>query len=68
MRLLARHGVREYWLVDPDVETIEVYQLTGDRYVLTSKAAGQELVSSPVLPYLALLAGSIFPGDEPLQS
>ena len=27
MQLLARHGVREYWLVDPDAERIEIHAL-----------------------------------------
>ena len=38
MRLLARHGVREFWLVDPDAEAIEVYALAGDRFALTGIA------------------------------
>jgi len=30
----ARCGVREYWLVDPDSKSIEVYRLDGQTYVL----------------------------------
>ena len=67
MPLLARHGVREYWLVDPDVETIEIYRFTGDRYVLASKTAGEERVDSPLLPHLALIANSIFPDVDHLS-
>ncbi|MCI2429553.1 Uma2 family endonuclease [Candidatus Acetothermia bacterium] len=26
-QIYARHGVREYWLIDPDRETLEVYKL-----------------------------------------
>lgn len=29
MKLYARHGVREYWLADPDAKTVEVYALAG---------------------------------------
>jgi Uma2 family endonuclease len=27
MQIYARHGVKEYWLIDPDRETLEVYKL-----------------------------------------
>jgi Uma2 family endonuclease len=26
-QIYARHGVKEYWLIDPDTETLEVYKL-----------------------------------------
>src|SRR5881397_3232607 len=28
LRLLERHGVREYWLVDPEAARVEVYRLS----------------------------------------
>jgi Uma2 family endonuclease len=61
MQLFARHGVREYWLVDPDVSTIEVYDLLGGRYILASAAAGREDVRSTLLPELTLTPETIFP-------
>jgi Uma2 family endonuclease len=54
MRLLARHGVREFWLVDPDGVTIEVYALTGNQFVLAGAWSGAERVQSPLLPGLSL--------------
>lgn len=33
----ARHGVREYWIVDPDQRTVEQYLLEGDAFVLAQK-------------------------------
>ena len=58
--LYARHGVREYWLVDPDLETIEV--LTPEnggfiRYVLYNR---RETLTSPLLPGLAVDLAAIF--------
>jgi Uma2 family endonuclease len=54
LRLLQKHGVREFWLVDPDAETIEVYTLNGSEFVLASAAAGSDAVRSPLLPDLVL--------------
>lgn len=62
--LLARHGVREYWLVDPDAVQIEVYALTGDELVLSSSCAGSEPVRSPLLPQLALRPESLVPAYD----
>lgn len=33
----ARHGVREYWIVDPDQRTVEQYLLNGDAFQLAQK-------------------------------
>ena len=60
MQLLARHGVQEaYWLVDPDAAVIEVFWLNGDRYLLASHAAGDERVSSPLMPALVMTPDDI---------
>ena len=56
MRLLARHAVREFWLVDPDAETIEIYALDGHEFALAGIASGSEPVRSPLLPELSLTA------------
>lgn len=34
----AAHGVAEYWLVDPETETLEQYTLAGEQYQLVIKA------------------------------
>ncbi len=52
--LLARHGVREFWLVDPEAMTIEVFELMGTQFVLAHVASGFASVQSPLLPALRL--------------
>jgi Uma2 family endonuclease len=50
--LYERFGVAEYWLVDPQAESLEVYRLEGGKYTgatSLSRAAGHRL-TSPLLP------------------
>ena len=61
LRLLARHGVREYWLVDPEAAQIDVYRLAGDRFDLAGSARGTESVVSPLLPELLLRPADLVP-------
>ena len=62
MQLLARHGVREFWLVDPDVVTVEVYGLSGNQFVLAGVASGPARVQSPLLPALSLAPADLILG------
>jgi Uma2 family endonuclease len=59
LQLLARHGVREYWLVDPEAVALEVYQLAASRYVLASRADKGAAIESPLLPALAVTPHSL---------
>ncbi len=59
--LYARHGVGEYWLVDPDASTITVLALGENDYAVAGTyGAGQTLVS-PTLEGLDLRLGEVFP-------
>jgi Uma2 family endonuclease len=62
--LLARHGVREYWLVDPDAVVIEVYTQTEGELALATAASGGELVQSPMLPGLSLRPVDLVPDES----
>lgn len=45
--IYARHGAREYWLVDPDDESVEIRRQEGGRFVRHATGTGDaELVSS----------------------
>jgi Uma2 family endonuclease len=63
MQLLARHGLREYWLVDPDEATIQVFCLTGGRFELASSAGPSDPVQSPLLPELSLAPRALTPAE-----
>lgn len=41
----AAHGVREYWIVDPDAERVEQYVLKGARYELIEPTQDGRIVS-----------------------
>ena len=62
-RLYAAAGVREYWLVDPEIQTVEVLQLEGGEYV-GRKLADEEAVASALLPELAIRVPEVFAGAE----
>ncbi len=58
--LYARGGVPEYWLVDPEAAAIEVLVLNGGVYRTQVRAAGDELVTSPLLPGFSFPASAAF--------
>lgn len=60
MRMFARFGVREYWIVDPDRETVEVYYLSEGSYELVQAASRTQLAESRILPELIVNVGALF--------
>ena len=58
--LYGRHGVREYWLVDPEAETIEVLARTGRGLGLRATYRRGETLTSPLLAGLTLELDQIF--------
>jgi len=53
-------GVREYWVVDPETRTVEVYGLEGDRLVLIEGARGEGRVRSRLIPGLEVDVAALF--------
>ena len=54
MLMLARFGVREYWLVDAGHATVEQYVLEDGAFVLQAVASGPEHLASIAVPALTI--------------
>jgi len=52
--LYEQHGVREYWIIDPEAQTIEVFSRERGAFKLTSKADLGETASSKLLSGFAV--------------
>ena len=60
MRMFARYGVREYWIVDPVLEQIEIHVLEDGAYRQAQVASGDDIVRSVLLPDLTFKAARAF--------
>lgn len=59
-KLYAKHGVKEYWLVDPQEQTIEVLALGKRGYERAGLYKKNETLSTPLLPGLQIPLEQIF--------
>jgi Uma2 family endonuclease len=62
MDLLARFGVPEYWIVDPVLNTLEIFVLSGPAYELRAAARHADIIASPALAGLSFSAARVFAG------
>ncbi|SHE39104.1 Uma2 family endonuclease [Desulforamulus putei] len=61
-RLYFKHGVKEYWLVDPDVKFVDVY-VAGEKEWLWIGAFDQEdVLTTALLPGLEISLAEVFKG------
>ena len=63
LRLYERFEVEEYWVVDPELDSIRVYRRVGDRFVIATELslAAADVLTTPLLPGLELPLTRIFP-------
>jgi len=58
--LYARHGVREYWILDPEVKTVEVFTLAEEGSQLVKAYKTGETLRSPLLEGLEVDLAKVF--------
>jgi len=59
-RTYAKHGVREYWIADPEDKSIEVYKGQEEKFVLDQRVEEEGKVKSLVLSGLEVEVRDIF--------
>ncbi|MBI4569813.1 MAG: Uma2 family endonuclease [Planctomycetes bacterium] len=60
-RLYARHGVREYWIIDPAARSIDVYLLEKGAYRLAQRVEGKGKVTSTVISGFCVSVQAMLP-------
>jgi Uma2 family endonuclease len=53
-QLYAKHNVPHYWLIDPDQQTLEAYELVVDHYDLVASARDAEVFTPSLFPGLSI--------------
>src|SRR6266446_2572471 len=61
--LYEQYGVKEYWIIDPEAQTVEVLCLEEGRYRLLMRCTGNETVSSRLLPGFESPVNAIICGE-----
>ncbi len=59
--IYAREGVGHLWFVDPDARTLEVFALSGGRWVLLATLAGDGPVSQPPFDAITFPLDALWP-------
>ena len=64
-RLYERFGVEEYWIVDPELDTIKVYRRVGDAYERVAELSleANDVLTTPLLPGLRIPLAKVFEDD-----
>jgi Uma2 family endonuclease len=62
--LYEQHGVKEYWIIDPEAQTVEVLALTNGRYELAQRSHPVEMAASRLLPGFEVPVGYLFRGEQ----
>lgn len=58
--IYGKHGVPEYWILDPVARTLERYEQDGGRLTLTDLFEGDDRVASDKLPCVSFAVSELF--------
>jgi Uma2 family endonuclease len=61
--LYEQYGIKEYWIIDPEAQTVEILFLEEGRYRLLMRCTGDQRAVSRLLPGFEISANSVFFGD-----
>ena len=61
-RMYERHGVKEYWLVNPEMRTILVLELVNGEYVTRGTFGVEDEIDTPLIPGLVIPVAQVFEG------
>jgi Uma2 family endonuclease len=59
-QLYAKYQVPQYWLMDPDQQTLEAYELVIDRYDLAASARDAEVFAPSLFPGLSIQLSNLW--------
>lgn len=62
LQVYSKFKVKEYWVVDPEARTVEVYRLTSDALAPAATLTGEEELTSPLLQGFGCRVREIFGG------
>jgi len=59
--LYEKHGIRWYWIIDPEDKTAKCFELREEKYVLAAAGKGADVVRFVPFGELEILLGEIWP-------
>ncbi len=60
--LYEQHGIKEYWIIDPEPVTVDVLALVKGRYELAGRSQASETATSRLLPGFEMPGDTLFRG------